>query len=113
MIDLALSARRTGSWTVLAVGGEIDQFTAPKLRDALLAQIGDGAANLVIDLSEVGFMDSSGLGVLVGALRRVNEGGGRIVLAGTQRPVERVLEITGLNRLFPMHPTVDDAVEYG
>jgi anti-sigma B factor antagonist len=85
---------------VVAVAGEIDVATSPELRQAIERVI-DDTARLTIDLSGTTFIDSSGLGVLVGALKRARELGHEgIVLRGIQEPVRRVLEITGLAELF-------------
>jgi anti-sigma B factor antagonist len=89
------------SW-VLVVGGEIDVATSPQLRRELHQLIDQGATSIVLDLSEVTFIDSSGLGVLVGVLKRLREDGGdrALVLAGLQDPVRKVFDITGLSELF-------------
>jgi len=90
-----------GTW-ILSVAGEIDVATSPQLRDELHQLIDQGATGIVIDLSATTFMDSSGLGVLVGLLRRSREqgSGDALVLEGLQEPVRKVFEITGLNNVF-------------
>lgn len=93
------------------VGGEVDLFTAPRLREQILKLIETGRHNIVVDLTSVGFMDSTGLGSLVGALKRVKERDGALVLVGTNRAVHRVLSITGLSEIFPMYDTVEDALK--
>jgi anti-sigma B factor antagonist len=111
-IDLAVDITSNGPWTVIAVSGEIDLFTAPKLREQFLAALddGSGADRLIVDLSRVTFMDSTGLGVLIGALRRVNERGGRMALVCQEGPVLRVLELTRLHEVFAIRGSVDDAL---
>jgi anti-sigma B factor antagonist len=111
-IDLAVDVSSNGAWTVIGVAGEIDLFTAPKLREQFLSALDDDSAadRLVVDLSQVSFMDSTGLGVLIGALRRVNERDGRMALVCEDGPVLRVLELTRLNEVFSIHGSVDDAV---
>lgn len=84
----------------ITVVGEVDVATAPQLKDALLAVVDAGAASLRVDLAEVAFIDSAGLGVLIGALKRVREGGGTIELVGLQPAPRKVVEITGLDELF-------------
>ena len=69
-----------------------------------------GADRVVVDLADVSFMDSSGLGVLIGALRRLRELGGHLALVCGEGPVRRVLAITGLDRLFPVHGSVERAM---
>jgi anti-sigma B factor antagonist len=85
---------------VIAVVGEIDVATSPELRQAI-TQVIDAGDRVTIDLSGTTFIDSSGLGVLVGGLKRARElGYDGVALRGVQEPVRRVLEITGLTELF-------------
>jgi anti-sigma B factor antagonist len=84
------------------VEGEVDVATAPQLREALHQAIDDGATRVRIDLAEVGFIDSAGLGVLIGVLKRVREVGGEIELAHVQPAPRKVIEITGLDELFSL-----------
>jgi anti-sigma B factor antagonist len=89
-----------GEWLV-TVHGEIDVASSPRLRQKLISLIDQGAKSIVLDLGGMSFIDSSGLGVLVGALKRLREqSGDAIVLRGMQDPVRRVFEITGLTELF-------------
>jgi anti-sigma B factor antagonist len=89
-----------GEW-VVTVNGEVDVASSPQLRTELISLIDRDAQSIVLDLGEMSFIDSSGLGVLVGALKRLREHNGRaIVLRGMQDPVRRVFEITGLTELF-------------
>ncbi len=85
---------------VVAVRGEIDVATSPALRDELYATIDRGARVLVVDLSQLAFIDSSGLGVLVATLKHIKERDGELVLRGLDHPALRVFEITGLTELF-------------
>jgi anti-sigma B factor antagonist len=110
-IDLTVEIGSKGPWTIVSVAGEIDLFTAPKLREQFLAALDDGTTTdrLLVDLTRVSFMDSTGLGVLIGALRRMNERDGRMALVCSEGPVLRVLELTRLNEVFSIFPSVDDA----
>ena len=95
---------RDGDW-VVTVRGEIDVATSPDLKHELDDLLAQDAKFITLDLSRLVFMDSSGLGVLVSAHKRLKEiGGETILLRGMQEPVRRVFEITGLTRLF----TVED-----
>jgi anti-sigma B factor antagonist len=89
---------------VVAVRGEIDVATSPALREELYAIIDGGARAVVVDLSGLGFIDSSGLGVLVAALKHMRERDGELVLAGLAQPALRVFEITDLTNLFTIEP---------
>lgn len=108
-IDLELRTRTEGAWTILEVVGEVDLYTAPALHDRLVAMIDGGTRSLAVDLQGVGFMDSSGLGVLVGGLKRLRENGGQMSLVCREGSTLKVLTVTGLDRVFPIHATVADA----
>jgi anti-sigma B factor antagonist len=101
-IEPQASFRRTEGSAAprLQVSGEIDVFTSPSLRDELYAMIDDGATTVEIDCSQMDFIDSSGLGVLVGALKRIRERGGDFELQGLNPSTRKVFEITGLTKLF-------------
>jgi anti-sigma B factor antagonist len=84
----------------VAVAGEVDVATAPQLREALLEVIDSGARSLRLDVADVAFIDSAGLGVLIGVLKRVREADGTIELVNLQPAPRKVVEITGLDELF-------------
>jgi anti-sigma B factor antagonist len=85
---------------VLKIEGEVDVYTSPALRDELYRLIDGGAARVTVDLSGMDFIDSSGLGVFVGALKRVRERSGELELRGVQPSTRKVLDITGLVQVF-------------
>lgn len=95
---------------VVAVSGEVDLSTAPTLRDHLLDRVELGERRLVVDLSDVGFLDSTGLGVLVMAYRAATQAGGGMVVACARPPVRRVLKITRLDVLLDHHSDLAGAV---
>ena len=97
------------SRTVVELTGELDLFTAPLLRDVLLGVSSDGKYFLAVELSGLAFLDSSGLGVLIGAAKRANAGGGGLCLVGARESVLRVLRITGLTRVMPAFQTLEEA----
>jgi anti-sigma B factor antagonist len=109
-IDIKVDTRDSGDWAIVDVEGEVDVFTAPKLREQIIGLLTAGKSKIVVNLAKVGFMDSTGLGVLVGGLKRVKEREGTLALAGATGTVLRVLSVTGLNSVFPLHDTVEDAV---
>ena len=96
---------------VVAAFGEIDVATAPPLREKLQAHITEGSSTVVVDLLGVTFLDSTALGVLVGALKRCREAGGELPLVITEPRLLKVFEITGLTGVFPIHTSVADAVQ--
>lgn len=109
-MDLVIERRTEGSWTIMSIDGEIDLLTAPTLRDRLMKPIDEGVTQLVVDMSNVSFLDSSGLGVLVAAHKRLRERDGRLVIVATARPVLSVLNLTGLDKVFEVHGAINDAL---
>jgi anti-sigma B factor antagonist len=109
-MELNIAIERRGVACVLAVSGEVDIYTSPQLKAALTGPDVAGCSRVIIDLGGVGFIDSSGLGVIVGALRRAREAGVELMLVSAQPSFERILRITGLDAVFLLHPTVDDAL---
>ncbi|MGH9155572.1 MAG: STAS domain-containing protein [Acidimicrobiales bacterium] len=109
-MDLGLEVSEHGAATVLAVRGEVDVYTAPRLRERLVELVNQGKRMIVIDLEGVEFLDSTGLGVLVGGLKRLRTNDGELSLVCTQHRILRVFEITGLTKVFTIHTSVDDAV---
>lgn len=86
---------------VLAVDGELDVYTCEQLRDELLALAAAGHHRIALDLSDLDFCDSSGLGVMVGAVKRARDHGGGLTVYGADERFLRVLRITGLVRVMP------------
>lgn len=102
--------RRDGC-QVVVLRGELDLYTGPALR-RLMREIAqsDPVARVVVDMTELSFLDSSGLGVLIGGLRRLRASGGSMHLAGCRGPVRDVLTITGLHQAFPIHDDLPRAL---
>jgi len=96
--------------TVVAVGGEIDVYSAPKLRERLITLVDSGSHHLIVDMEAVEFLDSTGLGVLVGGLKRVRAHDGWIDLVCTQGRILRIFRITGLSKVFSIYDSVADAL---
>ena len=109
-VDLTLSTREVDGTTIVAVGGEIDVYTAPKLRDRITELVADGVFNLVIDMESVEFLDSTGLGVLVGGLKKVRAHNGSLELICTQDRLLKIFRITGLAKVFVIHDSADGAL---
>jgi anti-sigma B factor antagonist len=109
-VDLTLEHRKDGDRTILEVGGEIDVYTAPKLRERLVDLIGEGHYKIIIDMGKVEFLDSTGLGVLVGGLKRVRSHDGQLALVCHQERIYKIFRITGLTKVFPMYDTIDEAL---
>ena len=108
-MELSLSTRTVGDHAVLEVGGEVDVYTAPRLRERLVELVEAGARSVVVDLSRVEFLDSTGLGVLVGALKRLRAAGGSLALVCGHERLLKIFRITALDRVFALYDTVDAA----
>ena len=109
-MDLGLDLSEREGCSVLAVSGEVDVATVPRLREQLHSLVAQGDRCIVVDLDAVDFLDSTGLGVLVGALKRVRSSGGDLQLICTQPRIRKVFEVTGLTKVFNIHDSVDQAV---
>lgn len=103
------SERLPSGWAVVVVSGDVDLLSAPTLRVNLLAAVKEYSTNLVVDMTGVTFIDSSGLGALVAAWRRARAEGGSVRLAGMRDHVRRVFDLTSLDRIFSIYNTVDAA----
>lgn len=108
-MELSLATREVAEHTVVEVRGEVDVYTAPRLRERLIEVVDGGARSVVVDLSRVDFLDSTGLGVLVGALKRLRLAGGELALVCDREKLLKVFRITGLDRVFTLHDTVEAA----
>ena len=109
-MDLKLGHYSKDGTEVVNVVGEIDISTAPRLRELLIDLVGKGSCQLVVNLEEVGFLDSTGLGVLVGGLKRVRPHDGSLDLVCTQERILKIFRITGLTKVFGIYETVDQAI---
>jgi anti-sigma B factor antagonist len=107
---MSVDVAERGGAAVLSVHGEVDVATAPRLREHVVDAVTDGHRYIVIDLDGVDFLDSTGLGVLVGALKRVRTHGGELHFVCTQPRIMKVFDITGLDRVLSIHETVADAL---
>ena len=112
-MQLRTQVSELAGWTVVSLFGELDVATSPELREQLIGLVGEGRVRLVLDLDGVDFLDSTGLGTVVGALKRVRTHGGDLRLVCTQGRITRLFEITGLDKAVPLHPTLDAAIAEG
>lgn len=110
-MNLTINVNRTDSVTVVDLAGELDAFTSLDLRETVARLIEEGARDFVINLERVEFIDSVGLGTLVGCLKRSAEHGGSISLVCTNPQILKVFDITGLSKIFAIYRTVDEAIQ--
>ena len=108
-MDLEISVGRHGDACVVTLTGEVDVYTAPTLRARLIEAADSDSSAIVVDMSGVDFIDSSGLGVLVSILKRVREQGSTMSIVSDREVILKVFRITGLDRVFPIVPTLAEA----
>lgn len=109
-MEITLASREQDGYSITEVTGEVDVYTAPQLDEALSAVVEGGHNKLIVDLSAVDFLDSTGLGVLVKALKRVRENGGSLAVVTTTDRITKVFRITGLDAAIGLFGSVDEAV---
>ena len=95
---------------VISLTGEVDLYTAPEFKQQLLDVIAKGAKGVVVDFTNTTFIDSTTLGVLVGGVKRLRANEGQLSLVCSDRNITKIFEITGLDRVFTIYPTRDEAV---
>jgi anti-sigma B factor antagonist len=109
-VDFTVDHRLYGDLTIVTVKGEIDVFTSPKLRETLVELVEAGGLHVVFDLSEVDFLDSTGLGVLIGVYNRLRSRSGSMTLAGANDRVSNVFHVTQLTKIFVLHDSLEEAL---
>jgi len=111
-VDIKVNVREAqGQTYVVDLNGEIDVYTSPKVKDAIGDLIDKGHYNLVINLEKVRYIDSTGLGVLIGGLKRVREHGGTVNLVCTNPQIKKIFDITGLVKIFGIYDDEDAAMK--
>jgi anti-sigma B factor antagonist len=111
-IEFSITDRQVNDDThIVAVTGEIDLFTAPEFKQRVSAPIDAGRSNVVVDLRATTFIDSSSLGVLIGAHRRLKLRGGALVVVCDNEAIVKTFRITGLDGVFTLVPSLDDALD--
>ena len=108
-MDLQIRTRIVESIPVIDLSGELDAYTCSMFRDAIIDVIEQGHPSVVVNMSEVEYIDSSGLGTLVGGLKRSSEKGGKIAVVCSANQICKVFEITGLEKVFPIFKDETDA----
>jgi len=107
-VELEVSTREVGDHTVIKLKGEVDIYTAPSLRETIVDCVEKGRYKIAVDLDEVDFLDSTGLGVLVGGLKRVKQHEGELSIICNQEKILRIFKITGLTKIFRMLTNADE-----
>jgi anti-sigma B factor antagonist len=102
-VELNVSTSSQGGHAVVTASGELDLYTAPQLQTALAALLREHVDRVVVDLSGIEFCDSTGMNVLLSAMKRLKEQGGTLELAAPRPAVRRILQVTGLDTVFAVH----------
>lgn len=95
---------------LLRIGGEVDVYTAPQLRERIISLLRDDFRYIITDLHDVSFLDSTGLGALVGSLKRVRQKDGSLALVTGSGTILRILSLTALDRVFTLRSSVEQAI---
>ena len=98
---------------VISLTGEVDLYTAPEFKQQLLNVIAEGGKDVVVDFTNTTFIDSTTIGVLVGGVKRLRTNDGQLSLVCSDRNITKIFEITGLDRVFTIHPTREAALGAG
>jgi len=109
-MELAVARESIDGASVLSVRGEVDVYSAPALSENLSQLLDEGITAIVVDLSEVAFLDSTGLGALIGARSATEEAGGTLAIVCTNDRILKLFTITGLDSVFRIFPAVPDAI---
>jgi anti-sigma B factor antagonist len=108
-VDVSVLRAADAGVPVVKVSGEVDVYSAPALKDQLTGLLKSGASSVVVDLTDVAFLDSTGLGALVEARAATSEAGGSLPLVCNQDRILKLFRITGLDGVFAIYPTVEEA----
>ena len=112
-MDLGLDVSERDGFSVLAVSGEVDVATVPRLREQLHGLVAQGSNKIIVNLDGVDFLDSTGLGVIVSALKRTRTHGGDLRIVSTRPSVRQLFELTGLDLAMPVVGSAAEAVRSG
>ena len=109
-MNFGVATARDGDTVVVVLTGEVDLYTAPQLEHELKRAVEESAEHIVVDMTQTTFIDSTTLGVLVGCLKRLTPSGRRLALVIADTSIRRVFDITGLDRVFPIYDSRDEAI---
>jgi anti-sigma B factor antagonist len=111
-MELEILSDPQGDVCNIILKGELDVYSAPRLKQDLNTRIDSGCTKLILNMEGVGFVDSSGLGVLVSALRRAREHDGGVRIVCTKENILKIFRITGLDKVFPIFSDSEEAQRF-
>ena len=109
-MELTITEREQPPFHVVTIAGEIDVYTAPRFREVIVGAIENGNTRLIVDIEAVDFLDPTGLGVLVGALKKVRASNGSLDIVCTSDRLLRIFAITGLDKVFGIKSSLAEAI---
>ncbi|MDD5049509.1 MAG: STAS domain-containing protein [Methanoregulaceae archaeon] len=107
---LRVDESRSGSATIVSLSGRMDASSSPAAEAVLSRLIGAGERRIVVDMSDLDYISSAGLRVMLASLKRLREDGGQLLLAGLKPEIKNIFEIAGFQRIFSIYPSPEDAV---
>jgi anti-sigma B factor antagonist len=110
-MNISIDVKEKESMLAVKVSGEIDAYTAPQLREKLFPMSEKEGVKMVVDLSEVNYMDSTGLGVFVGVFKNVRAHNGEFKIVGLSERLQRLFEITGLADIIDINSQIEGGVQ--
>lgn len=111
-MNLKISTRPVdGKASMIELEGEVDVYTAPQLKQQIINMLDSGTYNVIVNLSAVEYLDSTALGVLIGGLKRLRERNGTLDLICPNPRIKRIFEITGLDKIFDIYSSEDEALQ--
>lgn len=112
-MSLGLVVRREEPFVVLTITGDLEMSSVPGFRQAVIEALADGDRHIIVDFGGTDFIDSTGLGALIGALKRVRVLEGSLQIVCPQERLQELFELTDLHKVFTLHETVAEVVEAG
>jgi anti-sigma B factor antagonist len=109
-VEVSVLRKAADDIPVVAVSGEVDVYSAPELKESLAQLLQSGAKSVVVDLTDVAFLDSTGLGALVEARAATGDAGGSMAIVCSHERILKLFTITGLDGVFSIHRSVDEAL---
>jgi anti-sigma B factor antagonist len=108
--EIQISHHHVNDWTIVEIHGEADVYTVPRIREHLFDRIREGRHRIILDMLGVSFIDSTGLGLLVGIRKRMHPDEGELKLVSTNPSIRRIFKITGLHAVFRIYDSVEAAM---
>lgn len=110
---MELKFKKINKTLIIQISGEIDHHTSKELREKTESAIQQmGGKNLILGFQEVSFMDSSGIGVMIGRYKQIQGLGGRIAILNPNEKIQEIIRLSGLTQILPSYPTLEEAISY-